>query len=348
MQDIPGLICGNGAIRNAAFYFRRLIDRPPNLFIPLEGSLYQFLDAAEGWLPDPKGCVEKLMRRAKDKEQEQQNTTAVVVRGKIRQPRIFYTVLAPYLAGAPGAKEDYRSGQVVDGDSLNGGPQFYAANGFIEFSHADLPGGSTTTREKSFSSIPKRLRPFLANEDVDSDFANSSDYYDWYAVYTKTWKPERVLEIGCRYGYSSLAMIWGSDSITDLAIVDNGSYGVPLSTAVATIQKGAGREVRIIPLEVSSQELSRVSFAEIDTFDLIHIDGDHSEEGLLHDLCICFPALSPDGVIVVDDVIYHPELLPVAHQFARDNGLGSELVPNFRGHLLLTRGSAVTADGEDF
>ena len=41
-------------------------------------------------------------------------------------------------------------------------------------------------------------------------------------------------------------------------------------------------------------------------FDLITVDGDHSEEGALADLITVIPRLAPGGVIVFDDIA-HPQ-----------------------------------------
>lgn len=190
-------------------------------------------------------------------------------------------------------------------------------------------------RQKTFDTIPARLTPLLAPEDRGVDFAVSPEYYDWYAVYASTWKPKRILEIGSRYGYSALAMVWGSDTIKELVLIDNGSYGVPVEAAVKTIVKGAGRPLRIHTRAEDTQKMTNIG--EWGKFDLIHIDGDHTPNGLDHDLGLCLPVLADDGVMVVDDVTWHPELWSVAARFAGQNELTMEFIPTFRGHILLYR-----------
>jgi hypothetical protein len=52
-------------------------------------------------------------------------------------------------------------------------------------------------------------------------------------------------------------------------------------------------------------------------FDLILVDGDHTEEGARQDLQDCWPLLMPGGLLVFDDLSHpsHPELLSVFHDF---------------------------------
>ena len=40
-------------------------------------------------------------------------------------------------------------------------------------------------------------------------------------------------------------------------------------------------------------------------FDLIHIDGEHSQSALSRDLGKCVPRLSAGGILVIDDIFYH-------------------------------------------
>jgi len=51
------------------------------------------------------------------------------------------------------------------------------------------------------------------------------------------------------------------------------------------------------------------------TFDLIHVDGDHTFEGCMHDMKICWPAVAPGGVMVVDDATYLPGPVRAVREF---------------------------------
>lgn len=162
---------------------------------------------------------------------------------------------------------------------------------------------------------------------------HSGNYYEWYYSYTQALRPRTVLEIGCLYGYSSIAMVMGHPAIERLYLFDCGAYGVPLTEGVENIKrifKGA-----IIPAAKNTQEVTDLALPE--PIDLIHVDGDHSAKGLAHDLSLVLPCLAPNGLIVVDDVTNCPELRGVCMEFAETCGLVGKYLPTFRGHVLLAR-----------
>lgn len=58
-------------------------------------------------------------------------------------------------------------------------------------------------------------------------------------------------------------------------------------------------------------------------FDLIFVDGDHSEVGCLTDMTNCLPLLAPGGVMLVDDQDHpaHSYIRGITDKFAADNQL---------------------------
>ena len=72
-------------------------------------------------------------------------------------------------------------------------------------------------------------------------------------------------------------------------------------------------------------------------FDLIHIDGDHSEESAWGDLDFAFGRLAPGGVIVVDDVSHKwlPGVASATYRFLEHSGLRM---------FAISRGKAYIAD----
>jgi predicted O-methyltransferase YrrM len=190
---------------------------------------------------------------------------------------------------------------------------------------------------KRVENLDRQMMPYYSPKD---DYAQKADhpghsgnYYEWYYSYTQALKPQTVLEIGCLYGYSSIAMVMGHPAIQRLYLFDCGAYGVPLAVGVANI----ARLFRgtIIGAAKNTQELTALDLPEL--IDLIHVDGDHSARGLLHDLALVLPCLAPRGVIVVDDVTNCPELRGACADFAAAQGLVSQFIPTYRGHVLLSR-----------
>ncbi len=155
--------------------------------------------------------------------------------------------------------------------------------------------------------------------------------------------PEAYLEIGVSHGdslrvvlnlcepkYLTLSDEWGSDSGGQSL----GSHGH--ITALLSELKYSGKTTY---LDGSSHEmLPRHFFTRF--YDLITVDGDHSEEGGMQDLLDSWPLLNKGGYIVFDDVapdFFHPYLLEVWERFCHDTGCQEVhrcLVDKFGEHTL--------------
>lgn len=74
-------------------------------------------------------------------------------------------------------------------------------------------------------------------------------------------------------------------------------------------------------------------------FDVILVDGDHSQEGCKSDLKNCLPLLSENGVMLVDDTDHpaHSYLRVTAKEFAGQNLLSIKFHPNHFGVAELRR-----------
>jgi ADP-heptose:LPS heptosyltransferase/predicted O-methyltransferase YrrM/glycosyltransferase involved in cell wall biosynthesis len=137
-------------------------------------------------------------------------------------------------------------------------------------------------------------------------------------------KPRRYLEIGVRTGGSFVQALYNAP-IEEAVAVDMwaGSYsGLPNTKDYTVSQIDRFQtEVRRIP-EIkyihgnSHVELKKLIEAKC-RFDLINVDGDHTEAGAIEDLEDAVRLLNPRGAIVFDDVIHvsFRFLLDVAKQF---------------------------------
>ncbi len=129
-----------------------------------------------------------------------------------------------------------------------------------------------------------------------------SNYFFWYTALVKRYRPKRILEIGVRYGYTGIAFCWtalemGIDEIEYLGVDDESYHARSCDRANANLRQ-------VVPL-ANATALRWNSFDGLPpncgTFDLIHIDGNHDDFGVLNDLQICWPVLNEGGVIVLDD-----------------------------------------------
>ena len=135
----------------------------------------------------------------------------------------------------------------------------------------------------------------------------------------KTVQPERYLEIGVRRGRSVCTVARGCPAVrivacdmwqTNYAGMENPG---PAFVAEELRRHGLSGDVEF--LNGDSHVLLPQYFADHPgvEFDMITVDGDHSEAGALADLCTVIPHLAVGGVLVFDDIAHpeHPYLLSV-------------------------------------
>lgn len=132
-------------------------------------------------------------------------------------------------------------------------------------------------------------------------------------------QPENYLEIGVRRGRSLCSVVRGCPSvnivaldmwITNYADMDNPGPQFVLSELEKHNIKGKvdfinGNSHITVPEYFKNHPQMQ--------FDMITVDGDHSEQGAFEDLCNVIPYLAPGGVLVFDDISHpvHPYLLDV-------------------------------------
>ena len=126
-----------------------------------------------------------------------------------------------------------------------------------------------------------------------------TEYYPRYAAWARQVQPRAILEIGVRYGYTALAMLSPlSESRPLYRGVDNESY------APGCLQI-AHEMLKIHTPWALTRFLKMDTYDGIydfgETYDLIHVDGDHTEAGALRDLRLAWARLTPGGVLILDD-----------------------------------------------
>ncbi|MNK75854.1 O-methyltransferase [compost metagenome] len=136
---------------------------------------------------------------------------------------------------------------------------------------------------------------------------------------SKLIQPKRYLEIGVRRGRSTCIVARACPTVDiiafDMWIPNYAGMENPGPSFVAIELQKHGHMGEIDFIDGNSHETVPAYFnLHPDfTFDLITVDGDHSEEGAFDDLCNVIPYLAPGGVLVFDDISHplHPYLLDV-------------------------------------
>jgi hypothetical protein len=162
--------------------------------------------------------------------------------------------------------------------------------------------------------------------------------YEFKFAVSQLLRPDRILEIGVRYGYSAAAFLAGSPGAAYVGLdADNSTYG------------GTGGAYREAERMLRENFDSEILILECDTqagrpdlapgFDLAHVDGDHSRAGCLSDLRLAV-ALGAKRILV-DDITHPPDpgVAEAVAEFLAETGYEHVYFPDtLRGDCLIRVG----------
>lgn len=224
-----------------------------------------------------------------------------------------------------------------------------------------MPICEEATLVKEEIDIHAVLGPYASNHDLEPLPSWPGDtrpelcgtQYPWFYTYAKAQKPRRILEIGVYKGYSAVMFVSAHPRLEELWLVDSGAYGVRLTTAALTIKRawdaaakdeGLTHGRTIVAIETNTGNVENLWGREEpgagmghlqEHFDLINVDGDHTEAGAYHDLQLTWPLLKTGGLLVMDDVDAPHEGAGLAgRKFAEDVQARVTHIPTFSGHFL--------------
>ena len=126
-------------------------------------------------------------------------------------------------------------------------------------------------------------------------------------------KPTSILEVGVRAGYSALSFLKACPSARYLGIDaesgEHGGQGGPWMWWAKKILEPYDATL----IHANSQLMEEPPGPRL--FDMIHVDGDHSRIGALHDMEMLWPALAIGGTMIVDDLDYIRSVLEAVQEF---------------------------------
>lgn len=181
-----------------------------------------------------------------------------------------------------------------------------------------------------FDVVPSEF--FLELGSTHDEYLKSNNYYEYYYAISKHYQPEKILEIGVRYGYSLGVMINGSNVVKKVVGIDCDDYVKnSLSVAEENIKKHIKPNLDYTFLNIDSHTISKFD----DTYDLIHIDGDHSYDGKIKDLDLLKNACK---VAIIDDYNFLPAVRKAADDWMNENKnliKSSYILDSIRGTLVI-------------
>ncbi len=161
-------------------------------------------------------------------------------------------------------------------------------------------------------------------------------YYETKARIAAWVKPQRVVEIGVRAGYSALAFHMGHPFRTFFGIdLDEGTMG-----GVKGYFDHANDRLALLPglrviLHTADSQLLKELPHNARHADLFHVDGDHTPHGCAHDIMLAIT--SGASWILVDDYDYTEHVRDGTDFIVRKLGLAAWYVSDggYRGNLLI-------------
>lgn len=196
-----------------------------------------------------------------------------------------------------------------------------------------------------------KLRQGLADAQIigtakqpGDDFVDTHETYVWYYAIAAAKVPWHIMEMGVRYGYSAMAMILGTRAsesrINPMYIGFDNEYDGIQSNVIAreNIRGYSGEPGRVYSIDTGNIEAIRL-LAGPKIYDIVHVDGNHSEQGIINELLIAEKWVAADGLVLVDDIdTDHVRI--ATEKFAGKYGVVPMHIPTFHGMYLIDMGKS--------
>ena len=123
--------------------------------------------------------------------------------------------------------------------------------------------------------------------------------YDAVYAHILSPNPARMLEIGTWKGGWAISMAENASSRQVICVDPYPNLDHVREAFLRTAENRAPNRV------VLHRELSEALRNALESFDVIHLDGEHSQSAVEHDLKLTAPFLDSKGLYIIDDIFYH-------------------------------------------
>lgn len=153
----------------------------------------------------------------------------------------------------------------------------------------------------------------------------------------------KAAEIGVRGGNGArdMKMVWPNAFYHGFDAENGQAGGGPpvLTTYARSLLRRFWGDSSAISAPVDTQTIPSGNSLPGSPYDVIHVDGNHSQQGVQHDLDIALASLAPGGAIVVDDIDYIPDVKAGAEAWVRAHAakVTCQYVKTLRGDFVIRR-----------
>jgi predicted O-methyltransferase YrrM len=181
----------------------------------------------------------------------------------------------------------------------------------------------------------------ICPQDPTATYERVEQYKEYYKIKYEICKeinPKVIAEIGVRAGYSSWTFMQACPNATLYCFdANNGTHG------------GQGGQTGIFKnWAIKILSAYDMTYTDVDTqtiaslphekpIDFFHVDGDHTFHGVQNDLELAFNTLSENGVILIDDIDYVPDVKKGADIWLERKGLKAEYIKSLRGEYIIRK-----------
>ena len=165
-----------------------------------------------------------------------------------------------------------------------------------------------------------------------------SQYKEYYKIkhdICKEFSPKTIAEIGVRAGYSSWTFMQACPQAKLYCIdANNGTHG-GAGGQDGCYKSWASKILADYNFEYIDCDTQKVESLNLQNIDFFHVDGDHTVHGVMHDLDLALQSISPQGVILIDDITYIQDVNVGVKAWLKKNKLKHEYRESLRGECLI-------------
>jgi len=144
-------------------------------------------------------------------------------------------------------------------------------------------------------------------KDPTADKKRIEQYKQYYKVkydICKEQNPQKIAEIGVRAGYSAWTFLQACPKAKYIGIDANNGKDGGAGGQDGCYMKWTEEILKDYDCSFKIMDTQKQPSLDLTDIDFFHVDGDHSEKGIQHDLDIVLPCMKNGGLILVDDISY--------------------------------------------